>query len=84
MLGWFRLSYGLKGTEIPLLGRVMAIADVYDALISVRPYKEPYTHEEAVKIIVEESGKHFDPALVDIFVRTSEQFREIPELIKAT
>jgi len=75
--------YGLKGTEIPLLGRVMAIADVYDALISVRPYKQPYTHEEAVKIIVEESGKHFDPALVDIFVRTSEQFREIPELLKS-
>jgi len=66
--------YQLKGLDIPLLGRVMAIADVYDALISVRPYKTAYTHEEAVKIIIEGSGTQFDPDLIDIFKRISDQF----------
>jgi putative two-component system response regulator len=67
---------GLKGTDIPLLGRIMAIADVYDALTSIRPYKEAYSHEEAVRIITEGSGTQFDPKLVEVFLRTSEQFRE--------
>lgn len=67
---------GLKGTEIPLLGRVMAIADVYDALVSVRPYKEAYTHEKAVDIIKESSGTQFDPALVELFVKVSDQFKD--------
>ena len=58
---------GLKGNEIPLLGRIMAIADVYDALISERPYKKAFTHEEACKIIEDSSGTHFDPILIDIF-----------------
>lgn len=66
---------GLKEDEIPLLGRIMAIADVYDALISVRPYKKAFTHEEAAAIITESSGKQFDPALVDVFERTSEQIK---------
>jgi putative two-component system response regulator len=66
---------GLKGDEIPLLGRIMAIADVYDALTSVRPYKKAFTHEEAVRIITEGSGTQFDPALVDVFLRAEEQFR---------
>jgi len=65
----------LKGTEIPLLGRIMAIADVYDALISVRPYKESFPHEKAVAIIIEGSGKQFDPLLVDVFTRIAEKFR---------
>jgi putative two-component system response regulator len=68
--------HGLRGTEIPLLGRVMAIADVYDALVSVRPYKEAYTHEEAVKIICESSGTHFDPTLIELFKQVSDQFRD--------
>ncbi|MDR2965379.1 MAG: response regulator [Treponema sp.] len=67
---------GLKGTDIPLLGRVMAIADVYDALVSVRPYKNSYTHEEAVDIIKEGSGTQFDPELVKIFLRVSDQFKD--------
>jgi putative two-component system response regulator len=67
--------HGLKGREIPLLGRIMAIADVYDALISLRPYKQAYTHEEAVKIISEGSGTQFDPVLVDLFLKTAENFR---------
>ncbi|MCL2855926.1 MAG: HD domain-containing protein [Defluviitaleaceae bacterium] len=59
---------GLKGAEIPLLGRVMAIADVYDALVTKRPYKEAFTHDKAVEIIKNDGGVHFDPVLVQIFV----------------
>jgi len=66
----------LEGTEIPLLGRVMAIADVYDALVSVRPYKKAYNHDEAVEIIKKGSGKQFDPELVKLFVGVSDQFKD--------
>ncbi|MCL2211919.1 MAG: response regulator [Treponema sp.] len=66
----------LKGTEIPLLGRIMAIADVYDALVSSRPYKTAYSHDDAVRIIMEGSGTHFDPALIDIFTKISGSFKE--------
>jgi len=68
---------GLKGTEIPLLGRIMAIADVYDALVSKRPYKKPFTEEEAVNLIVENAGKLFDPAIVEVFWEIRDQFNEI-------
>ena len=67
--------YGLKENEIPLLGRIMAIADVYDALTTVRPYKDAFTHEEAVMIINEGKGTHFDPVLVDLFNKKSELFK---------
>jgi putative two-component system response regulator len=66
--------YGLAGESIPLLGRLMAIADVYDALTSVRPYKGAFSHEEAVKIILEGRGTHFDPILVDIFESVADKF----------
>jgi len=66
--------YGLKGEEIPLLGRLMAIADVYDALRSDRPYKTAFSHEEAVKIILEGKGTHFDPTLVILFLRVADEF----------
>lgn len=69
--------YNLKGDEIPLLGRIMSIADVYDALTSERPYKKAFTHEEAVRIISESNGKHFDPALIEIFLQTADQFKNI-------
>ncbi len=59
--------YGLKGTEIPLQGRTMAIVDVYDALTSVRPYKKAFTSSEAYRIITENSGSHFDPQIVSVF-----------------
>ena len=72
--------HGLKGTDIPLLGRIMAVADVYDALVSVRPYKPAYSHENAIKIIEEGSGSQFDPALVDLFLRVSDQFIELEEV----
>lgn len=68
---------GLSGEDIPLSGRLMAIADVYDALISKRVYKPAFTHEKAVSIIIEERGEHFDPELVDGFLEIQEQFRKI-------
>ena len=60
---------GLSGEDIPLCARIMAIADVYDALVSKRCYKEAMTVEEAVAEIKRESGSHFDPELTDVFLR---------------
>jgi len=68
---------GLKGDEIPLAGRLMALADVYDALISKRVYKPPFPHEKAVQIIIEGKGQHFDPDIVEAFVELQETFRNI-------
>jgi putative two-component system response regulator len=68
---------GLKENEIPLLGRIMAIADVYDALVSDRPYKKAFTHEEAVKIISDSIEKHFDPVVANLFIGVSDEFRKI-------
>lgn len=68
---------GLSGEQIPLGGRLMALADVYDALISKRVYKEPMPHEKAARIIVEGRGTHFDPDVVDVFLANQERFREI-------
>jgi putative two-component system response regulator len=65
---------GLRGEAIPLPGRLMAIADVYDALTSERPYKKSFPHGEAVQIIVEGRGTHFDPLLTDMFIREAEKF----------
>jgi putative two-component system response regulator len=70
---------GLAGLGIPLQGRLMAIVDVYDALISKLPYKEPFPPEEAKEIIVSERGLHFDPLLTDIFESLSGKFAEIAE-----
>jgi len=67
---------GVVGKKISLEGRLMAIADVYDALISFRPYKKPFSHQEACKIIIEGSGTHFDPALVEIFRRIEAEFEK--------
>jgi putative two-component system response regulator len=67
---------GLKGTEIPLQGRIMALVDVYDAIISVRPYKNALPHEEAVEIIKSVSGTQLDPAIVDVFLSTQEKIIE--------
>ena len=67
--------YGLKEYDIPLPGRIMAVIDAYDALVSDRPYRKAMTHEKAVEVIVNESGKHFDPKIVDAFVNVSYLFR---------
>jgi len=74
---------GLSGESIPLEGRILAIADVYDALVSHRPYKKPFTHEEAVKIIVNDSGKHFDPQIVKGFINASDDFWAECEILTA-
>lgn len=68
---------GLQGEQIPISGRLMALADVYDALISRRVYKPPFTHQRAVEIIVQGKGSHFDPAMVDAFMEIQEEFRQI-------
>ncbi|MDR2604359.1 MAG: response regulator [Desulfovibrio sp.] len=66
--------HGLAGENIPLLGRMMAVADVYDALTSERPYKKPFAPDHALRIIVEGKGVHFDPMLVDLFEQASRSF----------
>ncbi len=68
---------GLAGEKIPLSGRIMAIADVYDALISKRCYKPPFPHEKAMSIIREENGKLFDPVIVEAFIDIETKIREI-------
>ena len=70
---------GLKGTDIPLQGRVMAIVDVYDALVSERSYKNAFTHEKAVEIILENKGKQFDPKIVDVFYKVNSLFLKVCE-----
>ena len=68
---------GLSGEDIPLSARLMAIADVYDALISRRVYIPPFPHKKSVAIISEGKGQHFDPVMTDVFLEISEQFLEI-------
>ena len=70
---------GLSGDDIPISARLMAVADVYDALISKRVYKEGMPHEQAVAMIREGRGTHFDPDVVDAFLEIAEEFRAIAE-----
>lgn len=74
---------GLKGDEIPISARLMAFADVYDALINKRIYKSAFTHEEAMKIILERNGTQFDPEIVEAFVACEEKIIKISEEYKA-
>lgn len=67
---------GLSGEDIPLLARISALADVFDALVTVRPYKKPWSLEEALNLFEEQKGKHFDPNVVDAFMRV------LPEILK--
>jgi putative two-component system response regulator len=71
--------HGLAGEAIPLPARLMAVADVYDALISRRIYKEPFPHERAVAMIEAGSGSHFDPTVVRAFLSEAETFRAIAQ-----
>ncbi len=68
---------GLKGDDIPISARLMAVADVYDALISKRVYKPAFPHEKAVSIIAEGRGSHFDPDMTDAFMEIQEEFKQI-------
>ena len=70
---------GLQGLDIPLPARLMAVADVYDALISRRPYKDPMPHDKALLLLVEGSGRHFDPAIVEALMATHEQLAQIAQ-----
>lgn len=76
---WDGLGYPrrLKGSEIPLAARIVAVADVYDALISKRVYKGSFTHTVACEIILGDSGTHFDPAVVEAYVAVESDFLEI-------
>ncbi|NIA56740.1 response regulator [Massilia sp. TW-1] len=68
---------GLAGAAIPLEGRICAIADVFDALTSVRPYKKAWTEEEALDFLIKQKGRHFDPVLVDLFLEQMPAIRAI-------
>ena len=70
---------GLHGEQIPLAARLMAVADVYDALRSKRPYKPPFSHERALEIIRGDSGTHFDPVIVTAFLRCEAEFQKIAD-----
>lgn len=70
---------GLAGDDIPIEARIVAIADVFDALTSVRPYKKAWTVEDAVALIREQSGRHFDPQLVECFIRRLDEINQIRE-----
>jgi putative two-component system response regulator len=74
---------GLGNTNIPLQGRLMAVADVYDALIAVRPYKKPFSPGEAEQIILDGKEKHFDPVLTELFQDLAPQFARIAERCNA-
>jgi putative two-component system response regulator len=70
---------GLKGEKIPLVGRIVAIADVYDALTSERPYKPAWTEQESLEFLRREKGRHFEPRLVDLFIEHLPEIRRIRE-----
>jgi putative two-component system response regulator len=78
---WLLTAYpqGLKGEQIPLSARVMAVADVYDALITKRVYKPAMPHETAAQIIMNGAGAHFDPEVVDAFVHVVEEFKAVAQ-----
>ncbi len=68
---------GLSGDEIPLFGRIVGLADVFDALTSKRPYKDPFPAEIAFEIIMGDRGKHFDPDVVDVFLENIDEVLQI-------
>jgi putative two-component system response regulator len=68
--------HGLKGQDIPLQGRILAVADVYDAFLSDRPYKKVFTEEEVIALIMDNAGKMFDPLIVEVFAAVKDQFGE--------
>jgi putative two-component system response regulator len=72
---------GLSGESIPLSARIMAISDVYDALRSERVYKKAFSHEQALEIIIEGRGKHFDPVLIDVFITNDGLFHDTFEVL---
>ncbi len=74
--------FGLSEQKIPLCARITGLADAYDALTTKRPYKDPFSHEKTMDIIRQERGKQFDPAIIDVFAKISDDFRMISEKYK--
>jgi response regulator RpfG family c-di-GMP phosphodiesterase len=72
----------LKEDEIHLFGRIVAITDVFDALMTKRPYKKPWTFEEALEYVIEQKGKHFDPLLVDHFTKNIKRIKKVANIFK--
>ncbi len=70
---------GLKGEEIPIVGRIVGLCDVFDALTTKRPYKNAWPNDRAIAYIREQSGKHFDPYIVESFLRVLPQIFEVQE-----
>ena len=82
--------HGLKGEDIPIEGRIVAVADVFDALTTERPYKKAWTVEAAVELLHKDAGKHFDPKIVELFdtvmpriLEIKEQWKEAPQPFSA-
>lgn len=71
--------HGLSGEEIPLSARIMAVADVFDALVSRRSYKKPFSFEKAMSIIKEDAGTHFDPLVAEAFLSAGDEVRKVAE-----
>lgn len=71
--------HGLSGEDIPLSARIMAVADVFDALVSRRSYKEPYPFDKALDIIKKDAGSHFDPLVAEAFIGAEEEVRKVAE-----
>ncbi len=74
--------YGLKGEDIPRIGRIVAIADVFDALTCQRPYKRAWSVEEAIALLQKEAGEHFDPQLVPLFLEHMDEITEVMQSLK--
>jgi putative two-component system response regulator len=72
---------GLTGDNIPLVGRIVGLVDVFDALTSKRPYKDPFPVEVAIDIIKKDRGEHFDPAIVDVFLENIDEILKIKEAV---
>ena len=75
---------GLTGEDIPLWGRISAVADVFDALTSERPYKKAFSNEKALNIMKEGRGKHFEPQLIDMFMDNLDEVFTIQEKYKVS
>ena len=71
--------FGIQGTDIPLIGRICAVADVFDALSSARPYKQAWTFEETMEELRKLKGTHFEPKLVDAFLDVAKDVKAVYE-----
>lgn len=75
---------GLSGSDIPIEGRIVGLVDVFDALLSQRPYKQAFSLEKTICIINSEKGKHFDPDLVDVFIENLDEIMKITEVLRTS